>query len=101
MVLEYSGRSLAFIEMASHIKQMICFFLIAQIIFPITAPHFTGIKESIFWISWYIARIGIIAVITALVEVSVAKMRLFRVVDFLGFGFAMAIIAVICACLGV
>ncbi|MDO8602834.1 MAG: NADH-quinone oxidoreductase subunit H [Candidatus Omnitrophota bacterium] len=101
MVLEYSGRSLAFIEMASYIKQMIFFFLIAQIVFPIALPVFNSLIQLASWILWYLARIIIIAISVVLVEVSVAKMRLFRVADFLGFAFVLGIIAVICAMLGV
>ncbi|MDD5477663.1 MAG: NADH-quinone oxidoreductase subunit H [Candidatus Omnitrophica bacterium] len=93
MALEYSGRFLAFIELSSHIKQMILFFLIAQLIFPV---NFSG-----FWIGWYLARIMIIVIAVALVEVAVAKMRLFRVTDFLGIAFVLGMIAVVCAVLGV
>ena len=100
MVLEYSGRSLALIEMASYIKQMILFFLIAQIIFPIRLPS-GNFTQILLWALWYLTRIGIIAVIVALVEVSVAKMRLFRVADFLGFAFVLGIVATVCAILGV
>jgi formate hydrogenlyase subunit 4 len=101
MVLEYSGRSLALIELSSHIKQMIWFFLIAQIIFPIPAPMGLNLAQAVFWLSWYAARIAVIAAAVALVEVSVAKMRLFRVADFLGFAFVLAIISTVCAILGV
>ncbi len=86
MVLEYSGRSLAIIEMASYIKQMVWFFLIAQVVF----PGFAALPAVI-----------VIAVAIALVEVSVAKMRLFRVMDFLGFAFVLGVVAIICAILGV
>jgi formate hydrogenlyase subunit 4 len=101
MVLEYSGRRLAFIEMASYIKQMIWFFLIAQIIFPIGSPSALNVPQLFYWGVWYAARVFIIAVAVALVEVSVAKMRLFRVADFLGFAFVLGVIASICAILGV
>jgi len=100
MVLEYSGRPLALIEMASYIKQMIFFFLIAQIIFPIGLPA-VNITQILPWVLWYLARLGVIAVIVALVEVTVAKMRLFRVADFLGFAFVLGVIASVCAILGV
>ncbi|MCK9574131.1 MAG: NADH-quinone oxidoreductase subunit H [Candidatus Omnitrophica bacterium] len=100
MVLEYSGRSLALIEMASYVKQMIFFFLIAQLIFPIGLP-LGNFVQMFLWILWYIARIAIIAITVALVEVSVAKMRLFRVADFLGFAFVLGVIATVCAILGV
>jgi len=85
MALEYSGRSLALIEMASYIKQMILFSLIARIILPVYLP----------------IGIIIVAIAVSLVEVSVAKMRLFRVADFLGLAFVSGIVASICAILGV
>jgi formate hydrogenlyase subunit 4 len=100
MALEYSGRSLALIEMAAYIKQMILFFLIAQLIFPIGLV-FGSFTQIFLWVLWYMARLGIIAVMVALVEVFVAKMRLFRVADFLGFAFVSGIIATVCAILGV
>jgi formate hydrogenlyase subunit 4 len=101
MVLEYSGRSLALIEMASYVKQMIFFLLIAQIVFPVSLPVSVNPLQVIFWTLGYLARLVIVAIIVAVVEVSVAKMRLFRVVDFLGFAFVLGIIAAICAILGV
>ena len=101
MMLEYSGRSLALIEMAAYIKQMILFFLIAQIIFPIGVVVSGNLSQLLSWVLWYLARIIIIVIVTALVEVSVAKMRLFRVADFLGLAFVLGVIASICAILGV
>jgi formate hydrogenlyase subunit 4 len=100
MVLEYSGRSLALIELASYIKQMIWFFLLAQVIFPIGLPGFSGLAQAASWIFWYLARVSIIIFIIALVEVSLAKMRVFRAADFLGFAFVLGIIAIVCAILG-
>lgn len=101
MVLEYSGRSLALIELSAYIKQMVWFLLIAQIIFPIEPPYTDSFQKLIFWFLWYMGRIAVIACIVALAEISVAKMRLFRVVDFLGFAFVLAVIAAICSILGV
>ena len=61
MVLEYSGRRLALIELAAHIKQMIWFFLIAQLVFPIaTTPGFANVAGLLSWILWYLVRILII-----------------------------------------
>ena len=82
MVLEYSGRSLALIELSGHIKQIIFFTVL----------------------SWYFftpLAIIFIALTVAFVEISVAKMRLFRVVDFLTFAFFIALVASIAAALGV
>jgi formate hydrogenlyase subunit 4 len=101
MILEYSGRSLAMIEMSSYVKQMILFFLITQIIFPISVLETAGFSQTFFWLLWYLVRMIIIVISVALVEVSVAKMRLFRVADFLGFSFVLGVVAVVCAILGV
>lgn len=100
MVLEYSGSSLALLELASYIKQMIFFFLIARFIFPIGSPA-GNLAQILPWVLGYLVRIVIIAVIVTLVEVTVAKMRLFRVADFLGFAFVLGVIATVCAILGV
>ena len=99
MALEYSGRRLALIEMAAQIKQMIWFFLIAQIISPITALNLINPTELFSWSLWYLTRIFMIVIAVAGVEVLLAKMRLFRVADFLGFVFVLGIIGSICAIL--
>ncbi len=101
MILEYSGRSLALIELASYIKQMVWFFLLARLVFPIGLAGFISLAQGAGWILWYLARIAVIAVIVALIEVAAAKMRLFRAADFLGFAFVLGVIAVVCAILGV
>ena len=100
MVLEYSGKRLALIELATYLKQMIFFFLIASIIFPIAPFGAVNFTQSVFWMFWFLLRIIIIALAVAVLEVSVAKMRLFRAADFLGFAFVLGIVAVICAILG-
>ncbi len=87
MVLEYSGPRLACIELASHVKQLVWFCILSRIIFPSGPLVYAGIV--------------IIAATVAVVEISVAKMRLFRAADFLGFAFVMAFIAAVCAALGV
>jgi formate hydrogenlyase subunit 4 len=46
-------------------------------------------------------KIAIISLAIALIELSVAKMRLFRVVDFLSFSFFIALLASIAAGLGI
>ncbi|OIO35198.1 MAG: hypothetical protein AUJ74_07080 [Candidatus Omnitrophica bacterium CG1_02_44_16] len=101
MVLEYSGRPLALIEMASYIKQMVFFFLIAQIVFPICLPSYENLAQAFSWASWYCVRIILISIAAALVEVAVAKMRLLRVADFLEFAFVLGVIACVCAIVGV
>jgi formate hydrogenlyase subunit 4 len=80
MVLEYSGRSLAMLELAAQIKQLVLFVLLALVI----PPYNCGL-------SMLVLKILAISATIALVEVSVAKMRLFRAVDYLIFGFITAL----------
>jgi formate hydrogenlyase subunit 4 len=89
MTLEYSGRSLALIEFASYIKQAVFFSLLANVIMP--------------WqgMSMFIVKITVICVSISLIEVSVAKMRLFRVVDLASFSFVLALVALIISSLGI
>ena len=92
MVLEYSGRSLALIELAGYVKQMIFFVILSWYFFlPLTgwAP------------AWILlpAEIVLISLSVALIEISVAKMRLFRVVDFFSFSFFIALLACVAAAL--
>lgn len=101
MVLEYSGKSLALIEWASHIKQLIWFVLIAMIFWPgggIMAGGFLAVVISLFVLA---AKVAFLSGLVAGLEIVVAKMRLFRAVDFFTFGFAMAILAVACSIWGV
>ena len=93
MVLEYSGSSLALIELASHIKQMLFFVVLSWYLFPNPGAVRWG------WAAFPL-EIAIIALAVALIEISVPKMRLFRVVDFLGFSFFIALAASIAAALG-
>lgn len=84
MVLEYSGRSLALIELAAHIKQLVFFSIIANLLLPSAAGG--GLNAAAF----YLAKLLAISLVIAVTEVSVAKMRLFRAMDFLGFALMLA-----------
>ncbi len=93
MVLEYSGRPLALIELASYVKQMIFFVVLSWYIFPTLGTACYG------W-AVFPVEVAIIALAIAFIEISVTKMRLFRVVDFLSFSFFIALAASIAASLG-
>jgi formate hydrogenlyase subunit 4 len=89
MILEYSGKSLAMIELGGYIKQLVLISLLANIFIPGSGFHL------------YIVKVAAILIITALLEVSMAKMRLFRAVDFLIFSFILSFAAVIAVVMGV
>jgi len=92
MVLEYSGRHLAMIEIAAQLKLLVYFSLIGCVFIPfgLVGP------ESPPWayatgMAAYAAKLAIGGALLALFETTTAKMRVFRVPSFLGaalmFGF--------------
>lgn len=85
MVLEYSGRHLAMIEFASSLKLVLYLSLIGCIFIPwgIAAPG-AGLADYLIGAVAYVAKIAVGAVLLAVFETSIAKMRVFRVPDFLG-----------------
>jgi formate hydrogenlyase subunit 4 len=101
MVLEYSGRSLALMELAAQAKQMLFFSLIALVVLPPGCIPFNGAESVVLRLGVYAGKIALLAAAVALVEVSVAKMRLFRAVDFLMFAYVLAGMAVVASVLGV
>lgn len=92
MILEYSGRSLALIELSGQIKQILFFIILSWYFFPVPQPGWAGIM--------LVARILLISLVVAFIEISLAKMRLFRAVDFLSFAFFIALVASIVSSIG-
>jgi formate hydrogenlyase subunit 4 len=85
MVLEYSGRHLALIEAAGMLKIVFYLSLIAAVFVPWGLADVTADGQGLaigagIWLAKLIA--GILAL--AVFEVSIAKMRVFRVAEFLG-----------------
>jgi formate hydrogenlyase subunit 4 len=85
MVLEYSGRHLAMIEIASALKLLLYVSLIACIFFPWgIAERSDSLLNYAFGMITYVGKLAVGGVLLAIFETSVAKMRVFRVPDFLG-----------------
>lgn len=97
MVLEYSGRSLAVMEYASHIRQLVWFSLIAGTILPLPQAAGFGPALAAAAASLFAVKLLALAAIMAVTEVSLAKMRLFRVPDLLMFGFVAALASAVLA----
>lgn len=85
MVLEYSGRHLAMIELASMVKLMAYVSLILCIFAPfgIARDGFHPIAYAGAAVL-YVAKVGVAGVALAVFESAIAKMRVFRVPGFLG-----------------
>ncbi|MFQ5438352.1 MAG: respiratory chain complex I subunit 1 family protein [Paracoccaceae bacterium] len=85
MVLEYSGRHLAMIEIASALKLLLYVSLIGCVFLPWgIAQRGDGIRQHLFALVLYVAKLGVAGVMLAIFETSIAKMRVFRVPDFVG-----------------
>jgi len=85
MVLEYSGRHLAMIEAAASLKLLLYVSLIGAIFVPwgmATADQ--GIAAYLVGVAVYLGKLAVGGFVLAVFETSVAKMRVFRVPQFLG-----------------
>jgi formate hydrogenlyase subunit 4 len=85
MVLEYSGRHLAVIELASALKLLLYVSLIACIFAPwgMSKPS-QGFLPLVLGAVTYVLKLGVGGFLLVLFETSIAKMRVFRVPEFLG-----------------
>ncbi len=95
MILEYSGRYLAFIEWASQMKLAIFLALLSNIFFPVgiatvLTPWAVGIGVLAF-----LFKIGVLSLVVAAVESTNAKLRLFRVPELLMVAFILSLLALI------
>ncbi|MBI3516068.1 MAG: NADH-quinone oxidoreductase subunit H [Proteobacteria bacterium] len=85
MVLEYSGRHLAMIEAAACLKLLLYVSLIACVFVPWgTAPEQAGAPAYLIGGVCYVAKLAVGGALLAGFETAVAKMRVFRVPQFLG-----------------
>ena len=94
MVLEYSGRHLALIDLASELKLLLYVSLIACLFVPWgIAP--TGASAAAFGlgIATYLGKLAVGGVLLAVFETSIAKMRVFRVPEFMGAALMLGLLA--------
>jgi formate hydrogenlyase subunit 4 len=85
MILEYSGRHLAVLELANFLKLLLYVSLIACVFVPWgLAPAGSGAVAAVIGLSAYVAKLALAGTVLAGFETSVAKMRVFRVPEYLG-----------------
>jgi formate hydrogenlyase subunit 4 len=85
MVLEYSGRHLAMIELAGSLRLLLYISLIACIFFPIgLVTDEGGLLADAGALAAYVLKLAIASLLLATLEMSMAKMRVFRVPSLLG-----------------
>jgi formate hydrogenlyase subunit 4 len=94
MVLEYSGRHLALIDLASELKLLLYVSLIACLFAPwgLASPD-AGAEALAISLFAYLLKLAIGGFLLAVFETSVAKMRVFRVPEFLGAALMLGLLA--------
>ena len=93
MLLEYSGRYLAFMEWGAAIKQVVLLTLLANVFFPIGIAQDTSFAGLAVGSAAYLLKLLALAAAVVLVETTNAKLRLFRVPDLLSASFVLATLA--------
>jgi formate hydrogenlyase subunit 4 len=96
MVLEYSGRHLAMIELAASIKLLLYVSLIACLFTPwgLTGPG-TDTAMIALGVASYLGKLTVGGFLLAVFETAIAKMRVFRVPEFLGAALMLGLLAVL------
>jgi len=96
MVLEYSGRHLALIEAAASVKLVLYLSLIVCVFVPWgTAPIGSGLGAYLLGLLTYVAKLGVGAFLLVVFETAIAKMRVFRVPEFLGVALMLGLLGAI------
>lgn len=95
MILEYGGRHLALIEWASQIKLMIYAVLLINFAFPWGIAMELTLPAVVTGVVVVTAKLMLVGVVLVVWETVMAKMRLFRVPQFLGFAFMLAVLGML------
>ena len=96
MVLEYSGRHLAMIELAASLKLTLYIAMIACVFFPVgmASDPVHLVPDGIGMAAWLV-KMAVGGIALGVAETSVAKMRVFRVPNFLGAALMLGLLGVL------
>jgi formate hydrogenlyase subunit 4 len=95
MILEYSGKQLAIVEISAMVKQLLVFSLLANIFFPwgiATNISAGGIAVALLV---FLVKIVVLGTLMAMVETSTAKWRLFRLPDLLSISLMLSFLSLV------
>jgi formate hydrogenlyase subunit 4 len=95
MILEYSGKQLAIVELCAMTKQLLIFSLLANIFFPWGIAAVASLAGILLGLMVYIIKIMILGTTMAVVETSTAKWRLFRLPELLSISLMLSFLALI------
>ena len=94
MILEYSGRHLALIELASFVKLLLYISIIGCVFAPWgIAVAGQGLVAYLVGLVMYVVKLAVAGLLLALFETAIAKMRVFRYSDFLGSALMLGVLA--------
>jgi formate hydrogenlyase subunit 4 len=96
MLLEYSGRHLAMIDFAASIKLLLYMSIFICLFLPFGMA--TGTPDKLAMAAGtllYLGKLGAGGVLLGIGESAVAKMRIFRLSEFVGMGFVLGLLAVL------
>ena len=94
MVLEYSGRYLALLEWAAATKLLLFFALLGNLFAPWGVAVTLSAPALALAVASLVAKLALLGVAVAVLEMRVAKLRLFRVPELLSVSFVLALLAV-------
>jgi formate hydrogenlyase subunit 4 len=95
MVLEYSGKGLALMELSSMTKLVLFLAVLANVFMPWGIATDASPLALAIGLIMILLKIGVLAAVIALIESTFSKMRLFRVPNLLTVSFTLALLAVI------
>jgi len=94
MILEYSGPDLALAELAAHVRLVVFLGLLANLFFPWGIATTAQPLHLVAAAGAVAVKLVVLAAVIAVVEVFIAKVRLFRVPELLAASFVLAFLAV-------
>jgi formate hydrogenlyase subunit 4 len=96
MILEYSGRHLAVIELAAALKLLLYVSLIACVFTPWgIAIAGAELPQYALGLAAYLLKLAVLGFLLVLFETAIAKMRVFRVPEFLGIALMLGLLGTI------
>ena len=93
MLLEHSGPGLGCMLLASHTRQIVTLGLVSALFFPAGLADGASAVHLLLGMGAFVLKILVLTLYLALIESSYAKLRLFRVPQYLGLGFVCALMA--------
>jgi formate hydrogenlyase subunit 4 len=95
MILEYTGRHLALMELAAQVKLMIYAVLVANLFIPWGIASRLSAEALLIAAFALGVKLALLGVALAIGETAVAKMRVFRVATFLAVAFTLALVGML------